>query len=237
MADVHAQAVLVSVIIRTPDSLAEGIVGNDVPPVFGQLAQERTLGGRQGKGPAIRQNDKGIVQIHRAAAQQKRRVPGRRKPGAVDPLQDVLHPQKEFLHQEGLGQVIVRAQPQPEQPVGICIPGREKQRRDIRLCPQGTEQGKPVAVRQVDVQDHQFRAVRFKRRPGRSAVRCGGNVNIARSAELLPQELQQIRVVVHDQQFCIVQCIHGSASFHRIGLSSGSTIPYFFRTDRHSRKI
>lgn len=47
MADMHVQAVLVPVIVRAPDSLANGIIGYDVPAVIGQPLQQGALGGGQ----------------------------------------------------------------------------------------------------------------------------------------------------------------------------------------------
>ena len=40
MADMHVQAVLVPVIVRAPDGLANGIIGYDVPAVIGQPLQQ-----------------------------------------------------------------------------------------------------------------------------------------------------------------------------------------------------
>ena len=53
MADMHVQAVLVPVIVRTPDGLANGIIGYDVPAVIGQPLQQGTLGGGQGQRCAV----------------------------------------------------------------------------------------------------------------------------------------------------------------------------------------
>ena len=69
----------------------------------------------------------------------------------------MLYPQQQFLHQKRLGQVVVCAKTQPEQTVGIRIPCREKQRRNVRFCPQRPEQRKSIPIRQVDIQNHQLR--------------------------------------------------------------------------------
>lgn len=53
MADMHVQAVLVPVIVRTPDGLANGIIGYDVPAVIGQPLQQGALGGGQGQRCAV----------------------------------------------------------------------------------------------------------------------------------------------------------------------------------------
>lgn len=61
MADMHVQAVLVPVIVRTPDSLANGIIGYDVPAVIGQPLQQGTLGGGQGQRCAVGAADGGVL--------------------------------------------------------------------------------------------------------------------------------------------------------------------------------
>ena len=170
MADMHVQAVLVPVIVRAPDGLANGIIGYDVPAVIGQPLQQGALGGGQGQRCAVSAADGGVLQIDRAVPQ--RQHPAAAQLGAVGALQKVLHAQKQLLHQERLGQIVVRAKSQPEQSVRVGVPCREKQRRDVRFCPQGAEQPEAVAVRQVDVQNHQVRAVRGEGRPCRGAV-CG----------------------------------------------------------------
>ena len=102
-------------------------------PVLGQLAQQSQLGGGEGKGAAVRQGDKGVVQIDAAPAQPQSIALCAGQLGPVGPLQNVLHPQQKLLHQEGLCQVVVRAKAQPEQPVCVGVPGREEQRGHISL--------------------------------------------------------------------------------------------------------
>ena len=53
MADMHVQAVLVPVIVRAPDGLANSIIGYDVPAVIGQPLQQGALGGGQGQRCAV----------------------------------------------------------------------------------------------------------------------------------------------------------------------------------------
>ena len=66
MPDVYAQTVLIAIIIRTPDRIADGIIGHDMPPVFCQLAQQGQLGSRQRQCFSIGQADNGIVQVYAA---------------------------------------------------------------------------------------------------------------------------------------------------------------------------
>ena len=202
----HVQAVLVPVIVRAPDGLANGIIGYDVPAVIGQPLQQGALGGGQGQRCAVGAADGGVLQIDRAVPQ--RQHPAAAQLGAVGALQKVLHAQKQLLHQERLGQIVVRAKPQPEQPVRVGVPRREKQRRDVSLRPQGAEQPEAVAVRQVDVQDHQVGAVRGKGRPRRGAV-CGGAYGfIASRAQVVRDKGEQIRVVIDQKDGGIVDGGH-----------------------------
>lgn len=96
----------------------------------------------------------------------------------------MLDPQQQFLHQKGFGQVVIRPQAQAEQPVCVCIPGRKKQCRDIRLSPQLPEQSKTVAIRQVNIQHHQFRTLLRKGSPGTAAICRRGNVAIPRRPQM-----------------------------------------------------
>ena len=118
----YAKAVLIAIVIRTPDGITEGIIGHDMPAVFCQLAQQGQLGSRQRQCFSVGQADNGIVQLYTARPQLQGRWFSRRQFRAVSPLQDMLYPQQQLLHQKGLCQVIVRPQPQPEQPVCIRIP-------------------------------------------------------------------------------------------------------------------
>lgn len=61
MADMHVQAFLVPVIVRAPDSLANGIIGYDVPAVIGQPLQQGALGGGQGQRCAVSAADGGVL--------------------------------------------------------------------------------------------------------------------------------------------------------------------------------
>lgn len=90
----------------------------------------------------------------------------------VRPPEDSGDPQQQLLHQKGLGHIIIRPQPQTEQPVAVRVPGGQKQNGDVASAPNLPEQAEPVAVRQIDVQNHQFRQFPGNRLSrGRSAVR------------------------------------------------------------------
>ena len=196
--------------------------------VLGQLLQQRALGGGQRQRIAAGQAHQGVLQFHRARPQlQHRRAALQRRP--VGALQKVLDAQQQFLHQKRLGQVVVRPQTQPEQPVGVGIAGREEQRRDVRLRPQLPEQGEAVPVRQVDVQHHQVGPGRRERRPGRSAVLCRRKVLVPCRAQMLLQQFQQFRRVVHQQDFCVIDRLHG--------ITSLPIIPYSGRMSTRRRQF
>ena len=97
----------------------------------------------------------------------------------------MLHPQQQFLHQKRLGQVVICAKPQPEQTVGIRVPCREEQCRDIRFCPQRPEQRKSIPIRQVDIQDHQLRLFRRKAGAGSGAALGSSDMAISCAPQLL----------------------------------------------------
>lgn len=234
MADVDPQAVLIAIVIRAPDRRAQGVVSDQMAPVLGQLPQKGQFRGRQRLDRAIFPVDQRIVQRHPAAAQPKLCAPGAGQFEPIRPLQNVLDPKQQFLHQKGFRQVIVCAQTQPEQPVRVGIAGREEQRRNIRPPPQGTEQREAVAVRQVDIQHHQFRRLGFERRLGRGAVRGSPDGAVARAGQLFAEQPKQVRVVVHQQQFGIIDRIHCMGA-PLVWLFF--TIPQFFRRKWKTPKI
>ena len=129
----HVQRVLAAVIVRAPDGLAQGVVCHDVPAVVCQLLQQGAFGGGQGQGHAVGAVHGSIGQIDLAVPQLQGRRGGAAQFGPVGALQNTLHPQKQFLHQKGLGQVVVRAKAQPQQAVSVSVPGREEQRGHISL--------------------------------------------------------------------------------------------------------
>ena len=214
MPDMYPQTVLVAIVICAPDRRAKGIVGNDVSPVLCQFPQQRQLGSGQRQCFALWQGNNGIIQVYAPLPQLQRCrfCTGQLCP--VRPLQNMLHPQQQFLHQKGLGQVVICAKTQPEQTVGIRVPCGEKQRRNVRFCPQRPEQRKPVPIRQVDIQDHQLRLFCRKTGAGSGAALGGSDMAISCAPQLLTQQCQQLGVVVHKQELCIINGIHkGSSTF------------------------
>ena len=80
---------------------------------------------------------------------------------------------------KGLGQVVVRAKAQPQQAVSVSVQSRRGTARTSALSCSWRNRVKPhVAVRQVDVQDHQLqRRSRGKTVPGLGTwQRCGCRV-------------------------------------------------------------
>lgn len=96
MSDMHVQAVLVPVIVRAPDGLANGIIGYDVPAVIGQPLQQGALGGGQGQRCAVGAADGGVLQIDCAVPQ--RQHPAAAQLGAVGALQKDIGRVLDIVH-------------------------------------------------------------------------------------------------------------------------------------------
>ena len=103
MADVDVQTVFTAVVIRAPDGFAQGVIGHDVAPILGQLAQQGQFGGGQGQGGTVRKLDQRIVELDDTVPQCQLLRSAPRQLGAVDPLQNVLYPQEKLLHEERFG--------------------------------------------------------------------------------------------------------------------------------------
>ena len=68
MPDVDIQVVFIAIVIAAPDRFAQGVIGDDAPPVIQKLLQNGALRCRQGYG-ASRGGDGGIPKIHSALSQ------------------------------------------------------------------------------------------------------------------------------------------------------------------------
>ena len=144
----------------------------------------------------------------------------RTDPQAVDPIflrsaalpgppQQGLDPGQQLHHPEGLGQIIVRPQLQPQHLVIFAAPGREHDHRRQGGLPGGAEpfqDGKPVFLRQHDVQQHQLR-----RLPGEGAPKGGGRVEAFR---VEAGAVQRVDHKLPDAAFVFQQIDHGGTSFN-----------------------
>ena len=68
-----------------------------------------------------------------------------------------MQAEQQLLGEEGLGDIVVRSQAQPLEPVGVLVPGGEEQYRHVPVFPELPQQGETVPVRQVHVQQHRVR--------------------------------------------------------------------------------
>ena len=96
--------------------------------------------------------------------------------------------------------------------VCVRVARGEKQRRNIHFFAQKAEERKAVAIRQVDIQNHQFR--RFAGKGGlRGGAVCGGSdMAVARAGELVAQQAEQVRIVIHQQKIRVINGTHASTS-------------------------
>ena len=191
-ADVDHQGVLIPHKGPLPEGVAQGVHGDDVAPGLPQLLQQRELLGGQGGLHA--------VAAHEALAPVDLRVPEPRRVRrfAVDPPQHGAQPEQQLLGQEGLCDVVVRPEAQPAEPVRVLVPGGEEQHRHVPALAQLPEQGEPVPVREVHVQQHRVRVPDAEPLHGLRAGE-GGVRLIPRLGQDLPNHVLQCVFVVHDQ--------------------------------------
>ena len=137
--------------------------------------------------------------MDQTAAQGQRlvRLPGLGR-GEKGPADDGRQPKRQLSGQEGLGQVIVRPEPQAQQAVVVLIPGGEKEDGDVRLGPELLEEGKAVSVRQHDVQDDEIRDLRPEGLPGLLAAGGGPQELPALLFQDGEQQGEKLLVVVYD---------------------------------------
>ena len=195
--------------------------------------QQGALGGGQGGGAAVGPPHRRGVQVHPAAAQLQGGLHALLQLGPVGAAQDQLDAQQKLLGQKRLGQVIVRPKAQAEQPVAVLVPRREEQRRDVRFGVQLPEQGKAVAVGQVDVQHHKIGLPARKGGTGFGAGLGGGQAAVACAGQCLAQKFQQLPVIVHQKYFGVLDLPQGGFPLRaRPAVWQGAPFPLVWANSR-----
>jgi len=99
--------------------------------------------------PALGEVDLQLAEPQRGVLDQARRP--------FEPAQEGVDPRHQLPHAERLAQVVVRTDPQPDEQVGLAVPGREHEygHRPVGLDPAAHLQ--PVEARQHDVENDHVR--------------------------------------------------------------------------------
>ena len=191
-ADVDHQGVLIPHHGAVPEGGAQGVDGDDVPPVVRQLFQKGELLGGEGDLP-LRTGHGAGPPVDGGRAQGQGVV---RLPPAVHPAQHRPQPQEQLLGEKGLCDVVVRPQAQALEPGRVLVPGGQVQHRHVPEPPQLRQEGEPVPVGEHHVQQHRVRPPGRHGRPGLGAV--GGLQDlIARPGEQAGHHPPQLGLVVH----------------------------------------
>ena len=139
-----------------------------------------------------------------------------RSPGsisAVDPAQDGSNSRHQLPRAERLGDVVVRADLQPEDPVEFVVAGGQHQDRHRGFAAQRPGHVQAVHAGQAEVQHEHVRLSGARRLQGRGSVR-GGQHREAGMLEVVASKLDDARFVVDDED-----CLHGSLMLRLGGLT------------------
>ena len=131
---------------------------------------------------------------------------------ALRPAQDGPHARGQFPRGKRLGDVVVRAELQPDEPVGLVDARGEHDDGDVGLAPQGPAHVQPIAAGQIEVEDDQVGSFAPRNGQGVAAVARGGHAEPA-AFEVVARQLDYFRFVVYDQD----QLVHGFIMYHRSG--------------------
>ncbi len=135
----------------------------------------------------------------------------------ASPSQEGLGTRHQLLRVERLGQVIVRADLQPDDLVGDLVAGGQHDDRHLALLPDLLAQGEPVGAGQHDVEDHQvgldLAEASHRLRPIPHSLHV-----VPLAGEVQASQLEDVRLVIDDQDL-EAQCRHTintSPTRHRV---------------------
>ena len=154
--------------------------------------------------------DGGFVHAQHGPAQAHGRAGG--ELGAVRAAQNGAHAQQQLLGEERLGQVVVRAEAQAEEPVAVGVARGEEERGHVRLGAQLPKEREAVAVGQFDVQHHDVRTLAGKGLPRLAHALRACDVRKARAVQRVREDREQLAAVVHQQDVRFFQGLHRLAS-------------------------
>ena len=88
----------------------------------------------------------------------------------IDPAQEGLHPSHELAHAERLRQVVVGADGQADDEVGLVVAGGEHQHRDVAVLLDAAAHLQAVEAREHQVEEHQVGVQERRQVDAREAV-------------------------------------------------------------------
>ena len=108
------------------------------------------------------------------------------------------HARRELPRRERLRHVVVRAELEADDPVGLLAPCGQQDDRQVGARPDPAAELEPVDPRQHDVEDHEPRALGLEQLPGGGAV-AGLERAEAVALEVAQDDLADDRLVVNDE--------------------------------------
>jgi hypothetical protein len=142
-----------------PDALQQFAAGHHPTLVLGEVAQQHDLPFGEVDGPRKRLGAHSAEVDHEGSDLELRASLDRRvRPGGAP--QDALDAELELLDHEGLRQIIVGAEAEPQDSIGIGTPGGEEQNRDrVATVAEPTTHLEAVDAGQHDVQHDEIESV------------------------------------------------------------------------------
>ena len=123
----------------------------------------------------------------------------RRRAGGLGPAQDGADARQQLARVEGLGQIVVRTQLQPDDAVGLLGQRRQHDDRQPRRGAQPAADGEPVLPRQHEVEHDEIEAAVVEQPLHRLAVGGGIDAKAVPGQEPL-QQVADLPIVVDDEQ-------------------------------------
>ena len=118
--------------------------------------------------------------------------------GNFRPPQHRPDPGDEFLRAEGFGHVIVRAEFQPEDFIGLLVPRGKDDHRNGGFLAQAARDIQPVDIRQAQIDDQQIRIPFMRGGKGLASVRGGQDLESGLD-QIVTDQVRDFAFVVHYQ--------------------------------------
>ena len=118
------------------------------------------------------------------------------------------HPRQKLARAERFGQIIVRSELEPHDPIGFIAYAGQHDDRNSRLPAQCARDRHPVLARQAQVQNHEV-----DRRVGQDRGHFSAGLSAADTQsvlrEVLGEQRADTRIIVNDEDVRLNRCRHG----------------------------